>query len=54
MKHFEDLKLADKANESGANALGDAIRGHLWHLYNVDGLGSGNEPRGTAIEGMDV
>lgn len=42
MQVLGDLQLADKARESGANKLGDAIRTHLQEAYGVNRIGFGN------------
>ena len=53
MTHLESLKLAEKAEESGANALGDAIRSYLRRIYNVDDFGTTDRQARVVTDGAD-
>ena len=35
MRHLNDLGLEKRAEKSGTNALGEAMRSHLRRVYNV-------------------
>ncbi len=54
MKHFEDLEIAERAKESGANALGDNIRTFLRRRYNVHTIGIGEQAGAVLDEGADL
>lgn len=50
MQHFQGLELAKTNEDSGANALGDAIRRYLRDLYKVDSFGIYLEQNDSEIE----
>ena len=51
MKNLKKLKLAERAEETGANAVGKKMIEHLSLVYKVDELGS-ERPEGINDNGF--